>query len=311
MAESRGGRQWLKYGCGGCLAFLLLGAVGTGILLGVVFVGGRPGATEERALTPEIPRSSRTEAAAPPASPGVGTPPGGPGKVILDVRQAEFYVEPGPPGEPLRVEARYDREACELKESLDADREPGWVYRLDFRCERRSLLQNVRWWLGGKKERIKVFLPPDMPMDLVMRGSQGGAILELGGLWLTALEVESDMGGLILGVGRPLREPLESMTLRGSMGGLATTTLGNASPRKLVIDYRMGGMAVDLRGRWLTDSDVVIDLRMGGGDVRLPEGVSIEGVPSAPTGLAPAPEINPPTLRFTTTVAQGNLEFSD
>lgn len=231
--------------------------------------------------------------------------------MILDVQQAEFFIEPGPPGEPLRVEARYDRKACELKESLDPDHEPGWLYRLEFRCEQRSFLQKMRGWLGGMKEQVRVFLPPDLPLELEVRGSQGGSILELGGLWLTSLDVESEMGGLILGFAEPLREPLDSMSLRGSMGGLVGTSLGNASPRKLEIDYRMGGMDLDLRGRWVADADIDIDLRMGGGSVRLPGGVLIEGVPSSPTPTGPAPEIRPPTLRFTTTTSQGNLEFSD
>ena len=67
MAESRGGRQWLKYGCGGCLAFVLLGAVATVVMLGIVYVGGRPGTLEERVLTPEVP-----PAPAPDAEPAAG-----------------------------------------------------------------------------------------------------------------------------------------------------------------------------------------------------------------------------------------------
>jgi hypothetical protein len=315
MAESRGGRQWLKYGCGGCLAVLLLGAVATGIVLAVVFIGGQPGTVEERVLTPEVPATSAVEAAPVEPAPGEAARPpagtAGPGRVILDVQQAEFFVEPGPTGEPLQVEARYDRESCELRETLDPDGEPGWVYHLQFSCEQRSFLQSMRSLLGGKKERVRVLLPPDQPLALEVRGSQGGSILELGGLWLTSLEVDFAMGGLILGVEDPLREPLDSMVLHGEMGGLVATGLGNASPRRLVVDYRMGGMELDLRGRWLTDSDIDIDLRMGGGSVTLPRGVLIEGVPSGISTPTAGPEIKPPTLRFTTNTVQGGLEFSD
>lgn len=317
MAESRGGRQWLKYGCGGCLAVLLLGAVATGIVLAVVFIGGQPGTVEERVLTPEVPAPPAPAEEAPAgesveetaARPAAG--PAGAGRVILDVQQAEFFVEPGPPGEPLRVEASYDREACRLSEELDPDAEPGWVYHLQFSCEQRSLLQSLRSMLGGKKEKVRVLLPPDQPLALEVRGSQGGSILELGGLWLTSLEVDFAMGGLIMGIESPLREPLDSMALHGEMGGLVATGLGNASPRKLVVDYRMGGMELDLRGRWLVDSDIDIDLRMGGGNVTLPQGVLIEGLPSGISTPTPGPEIKPPTLRFTTNTVQGGLEFSD
>jgi hypothetical protein len=322
MAESRRSKEWLRYGCGGCLVFLLLGAVASAVMLGIVFVGGGSGEVEERTLAPDVPvppvPAGEVSAGEVSAGESLGEeaplPPSGPagvGRVILDVQQAEFFVEPGPPGESLRVQARYDREACELREELDPAGEPGWVYRVRFYCERRSLLQNMRSWFGEKKEKVRVFLPPDQPLALEIRGSQGGTILELGGLWLTSLEVDFQMGGLVMAVGSPLREPLESMSLSGSMGGLVANSLGNASPRRLEVDYRMGGMELDLRGQWVTDADIEIDLRMGGGNVTLPEGVRIEGVPSAPSALVPAAEIPPPTLRFTTNAVQGNLEFSD
>jgi hypothetical protein len=285
-------------------------------VLGIVFVGGRPGTVEEQVLTPEVPAAPApveepTGDEARPSPAGSEERPAGAGRVILDVQQAEFFVEPGQPGEPLRVEARYDRESCKLTEQLDPDHAPGWVYTLEFRCEQRSFLQSLRSLLGGKKEKVLVLLPPDLPLELEVRGSQGGSILELGGLWLTSLDVEFEMGGLVVNVGSPLREPVDSMTLRGSMGGLVASGLGNASPRRLEVDYRMGGMELDLRGRWVADADIDIDLRMGGGNVTLPDGVLIEGLPSGVRSASPAPEIKPPTLRFTTKTVQGGMEFSD
>ena len=37
----------------------------------------------------------------------------------------------------------------------------------------------------------------------------------------------------------------------------------------------MGGMELDLRGQWVADADIDIDLRMGGGSVTLPDGVQV------------------------------------
>jgi hypothetical protein len=109
----------------------------------------------------------------------------------------------------------------------------------------------------------------------------------------------------------PLREPMQRMKIHGSMGGLVAGSVGNASPRKLDLDYRMGGMQVDLRGQWLNDSDIEIRFRMGGGEVTLPDNVNIEGLETSRATLMSEGELPPPTLRFSATGDMGGLEFTD
>jgi hypothetical protein len=152
---------------------------------------------------------------------------------------------------------------------------------------------------------LKLYLPRDVPIELVLKIDRGGAKLQFGGLWLTSADLEFAQAGFELGVDEPLREPMERLAIHGSMGGFEAGPLGNASPRELDVDFRMGGMDLDLRGEWVRDADVSISFGMGGGAVRLPENVRVVGIPDDKLEAPSVSEIPAPTLTFS---ISGNLE---
>ena len=104
---------------------------------------------------------------------------------------------------------------------------------------------------------------------------------------------------------------MERLSIVGSMGGFEASSLGNASPRELEVDFSMGGMDLDLRGRWAGDSDISLRSSMGGGVLRLPRDVRIEGLATSRIGDPTETEVEPPTLRFSVSSDMGNLEILD
>jgi hypothetical protein len=303
MAESKGGRKWLRCGCFGCLGIIaiLIATVLVMFLIARMKVGSEEIA--EQVLTPEIP------VAVQPLEIDAATTGGG--HVILDMRRGGFFIEPAAPGEPLHVEGRYDKNSCELKENFEPDGEEGWTYRLDFSCSDYSLTGILKQMLGGTQPEVHLYLPADQPISLEFDLSQGGSEIELGGLWVTSADLDVEMGGFELRVSEPLRVPMERMKINLAMGGSSISSLGNASPKVLDVEWKMGGMELDLNGNWLQDSDITINGRMGGGVVLLPPDVLVEGVDAGRLTAGEAPEIKPPTLRFTTSIDQGELEIVD
>ena len=174
----------------------------------------------------------------------------------------------------------------------------------------RRIPNMLRQALGGSSPRVDVYLPQDVRLDLELEIAQGGAQVELGGLWLTTAELEFNQGGFQLEIGEPLRQPMERLTIYGSMGGFSASKLGNASPRELDIDFRMGGMDLDLRGHWVQDADVSISFGMGGGNVRLPKDVEIVGLAGDRVVARRDPEIKAPILTFSVSGDLDNLEFN-
>jgi hypothetical protein len=101
---------------------------------------------------------------------------------------------------------------------------------------------------------------------------------------------------------------MDSLTVNGSMAGANFEGIGNASPAKIDVNLRMGGLYLDLRGRWAQDSDIDIEWDMGGAYVMLPANVAIEGVEGHDTG-GPGGEVPVPTLRFELKGKMDDIEF--
>ncbi len=316
---------WLTYGCFGCLAmvgFVVMLVVG---VVGVAYLQVGEEILREETLEPELPAFAvplgspelAPEATADRQPEGIPTAPLGVldragGRVVLDVGQAGLSVKPAAPGERLRVEARYDEESYRLEESLEPADEESWTYSLTFRRTRGSTWMGaLKELLGGLKPEVVVYLPPDTLLDLEATASQGALEMELGGLWLKSAVVDVQQGGSAVVFSRPLRQPMEHLDLKASMGGFAAMGLGHASPARLDVNFSMGGMFLGMKGRWLNDSEIHLDASMGGGQVQLPDGVHVEGVPSLAGGASPSEEIPRPTLRFhVSEAALESLEFS-
>ena len=146
MAEGRG-RGCLKFGCFGCAALVLIPLVLVVALAGINWLMREPaGQVEETFSHPEEPvlvdpgaaRRSAEEPARDPVPEGaLGAPPrGGEGEIVFDVAYAELQVVPGTPGEPLRVEADYDRSKFRVRESHEERDDGSWTYHLEFGLER-------------------------------------------------------------------------------------------------------------------------------------------------------------------------------
>ncbi len=291
MADADGaGRKWLTYGCVGCLMLVGIVALMIGVFFGSAWFGVRSEEVQDRVLTPEIPHG------------------GMPGKVVLRLSAGEFRVRPAEPGEPLRVEAKYDRLTYDMQERLETHEE-GWTYELEFERTGNIVMSFLKGMVGGTGSKVDVYLPPDVPLDFELWVKQGEAEVELGGLWLTETEIEFAQGGFMLEFDEPLREPLENLTIHGSMGGFMAAGLGNASPRRLNVDCSMGGMQLDLRGEWVVDSEITIRLKQGGGELRLPRDVEIVGLQTSRTDVREEAEVPRPTLTFSVSSDRGELEI--
>lgn len=316
MAEKRSGKGCFRCGCFGCLALIVGSIVLSLLMYGIAWMGAQSEEVEDQELTRAIP------AAAPAPDPvELGTelegtisgelPPPVAGRVILDLSSGGFEIEPGRPGEPIRIEASYDTNSYVLEESFEpvSDGREQWLYQVSFqRISRSFLITAIKQAITGSSPEVHIWLPPDVPIELEMRVKQGGATVELGGMWLTTTDLDFEMGGLELAFSEPLQAPVEHFNVRTGMGGCLLGELGNASPRKLDVEYSMGGTVIDLRGEWAGSSDITIRGSMGGGSVFLPDPDDVLIVRGRETPL-PENEQGLPVLRIDGRVEMGELEY--
>jgi len=277
------------------------------ILIGAAIVGSRTESVVRQEFRREIDRPTSSDVQLTQPAPLVGE-----GLLMLDFTVGDFVIQPGEIGEPIRVEAEFDTSSYSLEESFESGDGDGWVYRVTFRQTGLIRDGGLRVLFGASYPELRVFIPPDVPVALRGRFGKGGADLELGGLWLTDVDLELEKGGLDVNVGRPLVAPARSFRVHGKQGGMSTSLIGNASPAVVDIYWRQGGSSVDLRGHWVNDSEVSVRSRMGGNHIQLPRGVRIEGLPGRRPLLAPSDEeVSLPTLRMSTSSAMGGQQITN
>ena len=296
----------LKLGCLSVLIVVGLSLCGTVILFGAAFIGSRTESVTRQELEQSIERPSSEETTTRHARLD------GAGLLVVDFEVGEFTILPGKAGEPIRVEAEFDKTSYALEESFEPGGDDGWIYRLTFRQTGLIKDGGLRILFGASYPDLRVFVPPDVPIALRGRFGKGGAELELGGLWLTDIDLELEKGGLDVNIGEPLVEPVRSFRVHGKQGGMSTSRVGNASPAEVDIYWQQGGSSVDLRGQWLNDSDVSIRSRMGGNHIQLPRGVRIVGLPGRGPLMTPDDdEVSLPTLRISTSSQMGGQQISN
>jgi hypothetical protein len=287
---------WLRKGCFACAAVFALGLL-VAIVFGGIFL------LQQLSVEPE---KKRLVQQAPP----VGSAPG---RVVFSLSSAAVTIKAGPAGGPIRVESIFDPDVHRLEQNYDEDGTGSWTYRLDFHEKNVLHVSVVSIWLGKRSPEVMVEIARDLPFALETKMTGGYLSLDLAGLDLTTASVELDRGVLGLVVSEPLQAPMQRLSVKGRMGAMMLRSLGNASPKELHMQHGIGAALVDLSGRWLRDADVNFQVAFGEGELRLPDGVNIEGLDGAPLRLLrPADEeISTPTLRIATHSDVGDIHVVD
>lgn len=296
MARGKSGRSKLLTITIGCFSVLIFVIGISGIM--VVWAGfsyrslGAPTA-DEAAMTIAVgdKAAPRSIGASPPATADAGAvpPPGTdlatlspsefPGArrdiepVRLDIKLSEgrFKILPGPPGSDITVDGSYATSYYDLVEersegkdgkeiSLHFKPKVGWFTRV---------IAGLTNFNDQHPNRLTIYIPPDIPIDLNLRMDSGESRVELGGLTLTDLDVDLSKGDFKLSFDEPLTAPLPRMAVAMQMGDGRISGLGNARAGDIAVDTGMGGFRVSLTGDWVANSDSKIKIDHSMGDLTL------------------------------------------
>ena len=297
MAEEASARRWITCTGLGCAGLILIALVTFGGFLGSAWLGVRNAEPVERRLLPSFP------AVVDSAQPGAAV-----GRVELDLSGAEVQVHAAAPGESLRVEAKFDEQLYELEETFD-DASVPWLYQLSLSGDIGPLKTLLRSIVGGEGARVDIFLPVDVPLELLAKGEQAAFTIDLARMWLTSAEFDFAQGGVFIEASEVTSLPIESISLKGSMGAFRLVQMGNASPRRLLVDTKMSGLHVDLLGEWQNDSSITLRSNQGGAQLKLASNVTVVGIDTGELEPPREEELARPTLTFT--VAADEIELVD
>lgn len=242
--------------------------------------------------------------------------------LTLDLREGEFTIQPGPPGSALEVKGEFAPGLFELTESQDTDPATG-ARRATVRFRSKAPMW-VRIFGGigdgdGNRPRLTVTIPRGIPLDLDLNTSMGRSEVDLGGLTLREVSVNTAMGEHRLNFQEPVVEGVRELRLSNSMGNLNLENLGNARANTVTASGSMGNFVANLGGAWTPGSEVNLTFEQSMGELtlRVPSDVRLEADvrESGKEGASRLPDAKPPddpnapTLRLKVNSSMGETRI--
>ena len=170
-----------------------------------------------------------------------------------------------------QMRMRYDEQAMDAVHTYDAA-----GHRLQLGLDKTNVgWRTLRGMKGDKGGSMSVELSPAVPLDLEIALGGAAATLDLGGLKVKSLRIESGMAGAEASFSDPNRVQMERMTIDLGMGGLKLTDLGNANVGEIAIHGAMGGVSLDFGEAITRDVKITADIALGGLEVAVPPGVGV------------------------------------
>jgi hypothetical protein len=129
--------------------------------------------------------------------------------------------------------------------------------------------RNIR---GGE---LDLQLTPDVPIDLNLQFGAAEARLDLGGLLVRQLEVQTGASRTTLTVSQPNEIACERARIQVGAARFEATGLGNLNTRQLNVQGGVGEVVLDFTGAWAADMDARVEMGLGSLTLRLPTGLGV------------------------------------
>lgn len=186
--------------------------------------------------------------------------------VTLKVGQIE--IEPGSPSNSYELELHYNELA--FKPNVDFKRSEG-VADLSVDLEGRP-----RSFSGLGENRLFLTLSPEIPLELETRNGVGKCNLNLSGMKVRSLRLESGVGGASLSMLESNPISCEEVDISSGVGELELVGLGNLSFDELNFRGGIGEAKLDFTGSWDSIGEVQIEVGVGGISLLLPRDLGAE-----------------------------------
>jgi hypothetical protein len=118
-------------------------------------------------------------------------------------------------------------------------------------------------------------LAPDVPLDLELKFGAAEANLELGGLHVRRLQIQTGASRTSLSVSQPNRERCRTAELQLGAARFEATGLGNLNAEHLSVQGGVGEIVLDFSGARPADMSAKIEMGLGSLTLRVPTGLGV------------------------------------
>lgn len=177
----------------------------------------------------------------------------------LSIRAAES-------GALYRMNLRYDEETFEPVARYEAD-------RLDLGVE--SIRKHIDWPGNRDSGEMDLSLARNVPMDLDLEFGAVKAVLDLGGLQMTGLDISTGASESRITFSEPNPIRMESASFEAGAADFHVRDLGNLNAERITVDAGVGNVVLAFTGQWRQDATVSVDMGLGALELRFPEGLGV------------------------------------
>jgi hypothetical protein len=166
----------------------------------------------------------------------------------------------------------------------------GTLYRANVKYDARSFTPEVDYANGrlrfgvsggtgrGRNMRageLNLQLSPDVPLELELRFGAAEAAIELGGLRVRRLDIQTGASTTLLNVSRNNAETCRLAELQVGAARFEAVGLGNLNAQRLRVKGGVGEVILDFTGEWSRDLDARVEMGLGALTLRMPRGLGV------------------------------------
>lgn len=187
--------------------------------------------------------------------------------VELNHAAGTLHVEPAEGPVLYAMDLRYDADVFDPIAAFDG-------HTLSLGVEGRG--REIRLKKDGQAADMKVSLSTRVPLGLSLEFGAGRAEVDLGGLRLTDLDIQTGASETHLDVSRPNPELLERAHIAVGAAQFEARRIGNLNARRLSVEAGVGEVTLDLSGALERDLDIEVEMGLGALELRIPRGVGVK-----------------------------------
>ncbi len=176
-------------------------------------------------------------------------------------------VWPGEPGSLYRMELHYDQDVVEPRTRY-ADG------TLEIGMDR--IGRGIRIGAHEGSGHLDLELSPEIPLSLELEFGAVRANLELGGLSIRELDVETGASDTRIAVSTPNPVRMELASFEAGAANLVATGLGNLNAERIRLEAKAGKATLDFGGEWQRNAEVDVALDLGAAEFRFPRGLGVK-----------------------------------
>ena len=188
-------------------------------------------------------------------------------KVRIRYGAGRLSINPTESGSLYKMHLRYDEDTFEPVARYEED-------RLDLGVE--SIRNHIDWPRNRDSGEMELSLAKNVPMDLDLEFGAVRAVIDLGGLQITDLDISTGASESRISFSEPNPIRMGSATFEAGAADFHVRDLGNLNADEISVDAGVGNVVLSFTGEWRRDAAVSVDMGLGALELRFPEGLGVQ-----------------------------------